>query len=95
MYEACVFKEKFEDTKGAIKSSKYKDGRYNGQKKKNKRTNNDLLNNIQKEDKDRATRIPPKTADELRCSGRVSCSWSTSGTHQCTIVTNPVISHVL
>jgi hypothetical protein len=35
--------EKFDDTKGVIKSRKSKkDRQYNGQKKKNKRTNNDL-----------------------------------------------------
>ena len=34
--------EKFDDTKGVIKSRMSKDRQYNGQKKKNKRTNNDL-----------------------------------------------------
>jgi len=32
---------KFEDTKGVIKSRKLKDRQYNGQKKKDKRTNSD------------------------------------------------------
>ena len=42
--------------------------------------------------KDRVTRTPLKTGDELRCSGRVSSSCSTSGTRRANLVTNPVIS---
>jgi hypothetical protein len=42
-----------------------KDGQYNGQKKKNKRTNNDLINTTQKT-KYRATQTSLKTGDELR-----------------------------
>jgi hypothetical protein len=34
-----------------------------------------------------------KTWGELRCSGRVISSWSTSGTLRITFVINPVISH--
>jgi len=41
-------------------------------KKKYKRTNNDQQNTHKI--KDRATRTPPKTGDELRCSGRVGSS---------------------
>jgi hypothetical protein len=61
---------------------------------KDKRTNNDLQNIIQKT-KDRATRIPLKTGGrgELECSGRVSNSCSTCGTSHATLVTNPVINH--
>ena len=36
--------EKFEDTKGGIKTGKSKNGQHNGQKKKDKRTNNDQQN---------------------------------------------------
>ena len=44
--------------------------------------------------KDRVTRFPLKTGDELmRSSGRVGSSCSTSGTHRVNIATNPVISH--
>ncbi len=43
--------------------------------------------------KDRVTRTPPKTGDELRCSGRVGSSCSTSDPRCVNIVTNPVISH--
>ena len=57
-----------------------------------KRTNNDLQNITQKT-KDRATAIPLKPGGELGCSGRVNSSYSTSGTHLVTLVTNPVISH--
>jgi hypothetical protein len=40
----------------------------------------------------RETRTPLKTGGELRCSGRVSSSCSTSGTRRVNLVTNPVIS---
>jgi hypothetical protein len=43
--------------------------------------------------KDRVTRTPLKTRGELRCSGRVSSSCSTSDTRRVNLVTNPVISH--
>jgi len=42
-----IYEEEFEDTKGAIRIRKSKKNRqhvYNGQKKKDKRTNNDLQN---------------------------------------------------
>jgi hypothetical protein len=40
--------KKFENTKGVIRSCKStKDRQYNGQKKKDERTNNDLQNTIQ------------------------------------------------
>jgi hypothetical protein len=42
--------------------------------------------------KDRVTRTQLKTRDELRCSGRVSSSCSTSGTRRVNLVTNPVLS---
>jgi hypothetical protein len=42
--------------------------------------------------KDRVTRTPLKTEGELRCSGRISTSCSTSGIHRVNLVTNPVIS---
>ena len=42
-------KEEFEDTKGVIRIRKSKkDRQHNSQKKKNKRTNNDLQNTTQK-----------------------------------------------
>jgi hypothetical protein len=42
--------------------------------------------------KDRVTRTPVKTGGELMCSGRVSSSYSTSGTRRVNLVINPVIS---
>ena len=45
---------KFEDSKGIIRIRKSKERQHNGQKKKEKRTNNDLQNITQKT-KDRAT----------------------------------------
>jgi hypothetical protein len=52
-------KERIADTKGVIKSRKSKDRQHNGQKKKNKRTNN-AIQNITQKTKDRATRTPLK-----------------------------------
>ena len=40
---------------------------------------------------DRDTRTPLQTGGELRCSGRVSSSCSTSGTGRVNLVTNPVL----
>jgi hypothetical protein len=51
------FEEEFEDTKEVIRIRKLKERQHNGQKKKDKRTNNDLQNTAQK-DKDQATRSP-------------------------------------
>jgi len=42
--------------------------------------------------KDRVNRTPLKPGGELRCSGRVSSSCSTSGTRRVILVTYPVIS---
>jgi hypothetical protein len=43
--------------------------------------------------KDRVTRISLKTGGELRCSGKIGSSCSTSDTHRVNLVANPVISH--
>ena len=43
--------------------------------------------------KDRVTRAPLKTEGELKCSGRISSSCSTSDTRRVNLVTNPVIMH--
>jgi hypothetical protein len=65
--------EEFENTKGVIRIQKSKkDKQHNGQKDKEQNT------------KDRAIRTPVKPNSELRCSGRVSHSCSTSGTHRVT-----------
>jgi hypothetical protein len=61
------------------------------QKKKEKRTNNDLQSFTQKT-RDRVTRTLLKTGGELMCSGRIGSSCFTGGTLCVTLVTNPVIS---
>jgi hypothetical protein len=43
--------------------------------------------------KDRVTRTPLKSEGELRCSGRVGSSCSTSDIRRVNLVTTPVISH--
>jgi hypothetical protein len=43
--------------------------------------------------KDLLTRTSLKTRGELRCSGRVSSSCSTSGIRRVNLVTNPAVSH--
>jgi hypothetical protein len=57
-----------------------------------KRINSDLQNTTHKT-KDRETRTRQTTRGELRCSGRVGSSCSTSGTCNVTLVTNLVTSH--
>ena len=79
-----LFREEFEDTKGVIRIRKWKNRQHNGQKKKYKKTNNNLQN-IQKT-KDRVTRTPLKTGSELRCFGMVSSSCSTSDTRRVNLV---------
>jgi hypothetical protein len=66
--------EEYEDTKRVIRIRISKKNRqHNGQKKKYKRTNNDLQNiHI----KHREKRTPLNTGGELRCSGRGSSSCS-------------------
>ena len=66
--------KEFEDTKGVIKIRKSKkDRQHNGQKKKDKRTNNDLQN-ITHKTKDRVTRTPLKTGGWTHVLRRVSRS---------------------
>jgi hypothetical protein len=72
-------KEEFEDTKGAIRIRISKKNRQH-----TKHTN---------KTKDRVTRTPLKTEGELRCSGMVGSSYSTSGTRRVNLVTNRAISH--
>ena len=65
-----LYKE-LEDTKGVIRIRiSKKDRQHNGQKKKDKQRS---TKHTQKT-KDRVTRTPLKSGDELRCSGRVSSS---------------------
>jgi hypothetical protein len=73
--------EEYENTKGVIiiRTSK-KNTHHNGQKKKDKRTNNDLQD-IHIKLRSSNTN-PTKNGDELRCSGRVYSSCSTGDTHR-------------
>ena len=86
------YKKEIEDTKEVIRIRISKDTQHKGQKKKDKRTNNDLQS-ITHKTKDRTSRTPLKTGDELGCSGRVGSSCSTSGIHRVTLVTNMAIIH--
>ena len=84
------WREEFEDTKGAIRIRiSEKNGQYNGYKKKYKQRSTKHTYKT----KARVTRTPLTTGGELRFSGRVSSSCSTSDTRRVTLVTNPVISH--
>jgi hypothetical protein len=90
-----IFIEEFEDIKGVIRIRISKKNRqHNGQMKKYKRTNNDLQTKHTHKTNDRVTRTPLKTGGELRCSGRVSSSSSTSGTGRVNLVTNPLTNIV-
>jgi hypothetical protein len=55
-YPLHLREEEFEDTIGVIRIRKSKDRQHNGQRKKSKRTNNDLETNIRKT-KDRVTQL--------------------------------------
>ena len=79
-------------SKWVIRIRKSKDRQHNGQKKKDKRTNNDRQN-ITYKTKYLVTRTPLKNGGELRCSGRVSSSCSTGGTIHVNLVKNPMTSH--
>ena len=77
-------------TTGVIRIRIWKKSRqHNGQKKKDKQRSTKRSHKT----KDRVTRTPLKTGDELGCSGRVSSSCSTSDARRVNLVTNPVISH--
>jgi hypothetical protein len=86
----CLYEE-FEDTKGVIRNciSKKNTSWPKEKVQKDKQRSTKHTHNT----KDRVTRTPLKTGDELRCSGRVSSSCSTSCTRLVNLVTNPVISH--
>jgi hypothetical protein len=75
--------------KGVNRIRKSKQNRqHNGQKKKDKQQSTKHTNKT----KDRITQTPLKTGGELRCSGRVSNSCSTSSTIHVNLVTNPLTS---
>ena len=61
-------------------------------RERKERTNNDLQNTTKKT-KDWATQTPLKQRGDLRCSGRINSSCSTSCTRHVALVINPVISY--
>ena len=79
-------------TNDVIRSRKPEDRKYNSQNKNDKGTHSDLQNTTLKT-RDWDTCPLLITAGELRYSGRVSSSCSTSATRRVTLVTNPSISH--
>ena len=89
-YVKSIWQEEFEDTQEVIRirMHKSKARHHNGQKK----TDNQRSTNITHKTKDRVTRTPLKTGDELGCPRRVGSSCSTTGTCRVTLVTNPVIN---
>ena len=68
--DKLAFEYRIEHTKGVIRIRISKNRQHNGQKKKYKRTNNNLQN--MHITKDRVIRTQLKTRSELRCPGRVS-----------------------
>ena len=86
--------EKFEETKGVIRSRKSKKVRkYHGQKRKDKERNNGP-HDTQQKTKDCVTWTPLKTTrGELIWSRIVSSSCSNNDTCWITLVTIPMISH--
>ena len=78
--------EKLEDTKGVINILKSDDRQHNGEKKRTKWQTTICIILYRKLN-------PLKTGDEVRYSGRVSRSWTSSCTRRVTLVTNPVISN--
>jgi len=65
-----LYEYRIEHTKGVIRIRISKNRQHNGQKKKYKRTNNNVQN--MHITKDRVIRTQLKTRSELRCPGRVS-----------------------
>jgi hypothetical protein len=89
--ESCA-QEEFGDTKG-VSESVYRRRTDNTMAKRKVQKDKQRSTKHTRKTKDRVTRTPLKTGDELRCSGRVSSSCSTSDTRRVNIVTNPVIIH--
>ena len=89
MHLVYIFiQEEFEDTKGATRNCKSKKERqYNGQNDKKQSTKHHTENQRSK------ITNPTKTGVELRYSGRIGSSCTTSGTRRITQATKSVISH--
>ena len=87
-----LYQEEFENAKGVIRTRQSKNKQHNGQKKKDRRTNNDQQS-IHIKLKITGTLTPLNTRDELMRSERISSSRSISGCHRVNIATMPVIIH--
>ena len=83
--------EEFEDTKRGYQNPYIEEQTTQWPKEKGQKNKQRSTKHTHKT-KDRITRIPFKTGGELRCSGRVGSSCSTSNTRRANLVTNPVIS---
>ena len=83
--------EEFEDTKGTIRILISKTNRQHNWPKEKVQKDKQRSTKHTYKTKDRVTRTPLKTGGELRCSGRVSSSCSTSGTRRVNLFTYPVI----
>jgi len=59
-------------------------------KKPKKNQTHNGLQNITRNTKDRALRIPLSTGGELKCSGSVGSSCSTCSTRRVTLITNSI-----
>ena len=88
-----IIHEEFEDTKGVIRICISKKNRQHNDQKKTVQKDKQRSTKHTHKTTDRVTRTTLKTGGELRCSGRVSSSCSTSDTRRVNLVTNPVISH--
>jgi hypothetical protein len=84
-------REEFKETKEVTRIRKLKkDRQHNGTKRTKGQIKIYKTLQIYKT-KDRASRTPLKTVDEVKRSGSLSSSCSTSGTRRVTLVANPII----
>ena len=84
-------KLEFEETKGVIRI--WTDNIIPLPKKKGTKGQTTIYKNTTQKTKDQATQTPIKTGGELRYSGRIRSSCSTSGTCHVNLVANLMISH--
>ena len=85
--------EEFEDIKGVIRIRiSMKNRQHDGQNENVQKDKQRSTKHTHKT-KHPVTRTPLKTGSELRCSGRVSSSCTTSDTHRVNLVINPATSH--
>ena len=85
-------KEEFADTKGDNQNPYIEEQTTQWPKEKVQKDKQRSTKHAYKS-KDRVTRTPLKTGGEFWCSGRITSSFSTSGTRRVNLVINPVISH--